>query len=195
MKIEFDFSSNTVQFTAAFKLPKPAQPTLFPGLGDIRDCGPCPLTSQSRRFYGNKLRKDHAMEYVTRMYSQKVPHKGTCPTFFPVRETALLLALVFSLSLTFEDSASAHEVRGYRAFAKLSNTEKVLNENECGKYGGRAVTYREHGLVMKSGRSDKYFYNVLWFGQHPYVTYKLHKFSSISRSLSMNPYTIWLCQF
>lgn len=91
--------------------------------------------------------------------------------------------------------AAKQKPSGYIAFAKLSNTEKVLAEETCRDYGGRPVGGREQSLVMRSGRTDKWFYNVIWFGQHQYVTYKRDTSETITGKVGLLPYSLSLCQF
>jgi len=110
---------------------------------------------------------------------------------------ALLLGLAALITLGPGGTAIAkkRKATGYIAFAKLSNTEKVLDGKTCHEYGGRPVGEGEQSLVMRSGRTDKWFYNVLWFGQHQYVTYKRDTSETITGKIGLHPYSISLCQF
>lgn len=110
--------------------------------------------------------------------------------------TALFIALALGLVLAVTQSAAAAKREsGYVAFAELSNTEKVLSPKVCRKYGGRPVTESERAEVMRSARTDKYFYNVFWFGQHQYVSYKVDTSKTITGKIGLTSYTISLCQF
>lgn len=135
------------------------------------------------------------MRRCKRIMDREAAHIGSPPLVSLAGNAAILPALAVALSLAFAGHGWAKAKSGYRAFAKLSNTEKVLKLNECKKYGGRPVKSHEPAVVMKSGRTDKQFYNVYWFGQHPYVAYKIDRNKSITGSIGLQPYTIWLCQF
>jgi len=113
-----------------------------------------------------------------------------------VGKMALPLALTIGLVLGATYSAAAEKKpSGYAAFARLSNSEKVLPVEQCKEYGGRPVPENERALVMGAGQTDKYFYNVLWFGQHQYVSYKRDSSKSITGAIGITKYTISLCQF
>ncbi len=113
-----------------------------------------------------------------------------------VGKLAVPVALIIGLVLSATYSGAAEKKpSGYVAFARLSNTEKVLSEEKCTEYGGRPVPENERALVMGAGQTDKYFYNVLWFGQRQYVTYKRDTSKSITGAMGIAKYTIALCQF
>ncbi|MDH3240627.1 MAG: hypothetical protein OEO83_08165 [Alphaproteobacteria bacterium] len=116
--------------------------------------------------------------------------------------TALLLTLAAVSTLVLGGAAEVGaadakkpKVTGYVAFARLSNSEKVLAAETCREYGGRPVEGREQDQVMRAGRTDKWFYNVLWFGQHQYVTYKRDTSATITGKIGLHPYSVSLCQF
>ncbi|MDX1483549.1 MAG: hypothetical protein R3229_03610 [Alphaproteobacteria bacterium] len=108
---------------------------------------------------------------------------------------ASLFAIVLSLSLTLASSAEATREAGYRSFAKVSNREQALSEDDCRKYGGRPVTNGEYDVVMNGGRSDGELYNVLYFSGYQYVTYKIDASNSLSRLFGIATHKIGLCQF
>ena len=135
------------------------------------------------------------MEYVKSIVKWKGPAKRTCIMLLPMAGIVSLFALVFGLSITFADNAAATRGGGYRTFAKVSNSEKTLNENDCRKYGGRQVTNREFDVVMKTGRSDNELYNVLYYSGYQYVTFKVDASNSITRLFGIENHTIGLCQF
>ena len=131
------------------------------------------------------------------MTSKTLPHEGArMRTGLGMRTLALLgLACVIALGGGGTALAKKQKPSGYIAFAKLSNSEKVLAEHICHDYGGRSVHGQEENLVMRSGRTDKWFYNVLWFGQHQYVTYKRDTSKTITGKIGLHPYSVSLCQF
>ncbi len=135
------------------------------------------------------------MANATRRNRSDRPFRGRCLGYVPVVGLAFLSVLAFSLSLTFGDSAAAVRSGDYLTFAGVSNSEKVFNKHDCRKYGGRPVTQGEHDLVMGRGRTDADLYNVLWFGGHQYVTYKIDTSSSVTRLFGIHTQSIWLCQF
>jgi hypothetical protein len=125
----------------------------------------------------------------------KSQRKGSSFRALPIMGMAALAALTIGFSSANAVASGAVSGGGYMTFAKVSNSEQVFKRNECRKYGGRPVSQYEHELVMRRGRTDQYHYNVLWFGQHQYVTYKIDTTSSISRFFGMTTHSVWLCQF
>lgn len=127
------------------------------------------------------------------------PRAGSRRQGSSLPHTALCLGLAAALLLGPGALAQAKTAKpkqtGYIAFAKLSNKEKTLPEKTCRDYGGRPVGGQEQSLVTRSGRTDKWYYNVLWFGQHQYVTYKRDTSESIAGKVGLQPYVIALCQF
>jgi len=108
---------------------------------------------------------------------------------------AVISALTIGIASTNAAASGAVSGGGYLTFVKISNSEKIFDRNECRNYGGRPVNQPEHELVMRVGRSDQYHYNVLWFGQHQYVTYKIDTTSPVSRFFGVKTHSVWLCQF
>lgn len=115
------------------------------------------------------------------------PHGALC--------LGLAAALLFGSGALAAANKAKPKQTGYIAFAKLSNKEGVLPQKRCREYGGRPVGGQEQSLVTRSGRTDKWFYNVLWFGQHQYVTYKRDNSESIAGKVGLQSYVIALCQF
>jgi hypothetical protein len=113
----------------------------------------------------------------------------------PIMALAMASALTIGFASSGADASGAVSGGGYMTFAKISNSEKVFDRNECRKYGGRPVSQYEQELVMRRGRTDANHYNVLWFGQHQYVTYKIDTTSRVSRFFGMTTHSVWLCQF
>ena len=111
--------------------------------------------------------------------------------------TTVLLGMAVAIALGAGGTALAKKQKptGYIAFAKLSNAEKALSEETCREYGGRPVGSREQSKVMRAGRTDTWFYNVLWFGQHQYVTYKRDTSETITGKIGLQPFSLSLCQF
>lgn len=135
------------------------------------------------------------MDSVKYLDGVKTARRGPRPKRFRIGKTAFAVALPLGLLLSFSVPATAHKESGYRAFAKLSNSERVLNKNICRKYGGRPVGSHEPDRILNSGRTDTRYYNVVWFEQRPYVSFKIDRTKSISGSIGLQPFTIWLCQF
>ncbi len=135
------------------------------------------------------------MENATEITSPKGLHKRSWLMILPIGGMTLLFGLVLSLSFTFASSAVATRGGDYRTFAKVSNKERALSEDDCRKYGGRPVTRGEYDVVMKSGRSDDELYNVLYFSGSQYVTFKIEESNSISRFFGIQSQKIGLCQF
>jgi len=135
------------------------------------------------------------MEIATGIISLKGLHKRSSLMFLPIGGITVLFGLVLSLSFTFASSAVATKGGDYLTFAKLSNKERALNEDECRKYGGRPVTSGEYNVVMETGRSDDEFYNVLYFRGSQYVTFKTEESNPISRFFGIQNRKIGLCQF
>lgn len=137
------------------------------------------------------------MDHVARKYrpgaaAQNRRRQGPASVW----KMALLVALALGLFLSVTHSAAAGKRKsGYVAFARLSNTEKALSKKDCRNYGGRPVTESERAQVMRAARTDKYFYNVYWFDQHQYVSYKVDTSKSLTGKIGLTPYTISLCQF
>lgn len=131
------------------------------------------------------------------MTSKIRPHDGPCRKAGLAMPTAVLLGLTVVIALGLGGTALAKKQKptGYIAFAKLSNSEKVLSEDVCRDYGGRPVSGREQTQVMRAARTDKWFYNVLWFGQHQYVTYKRDTSETITGKIGLQPFSLSLCQF
>lgn len=134
------------------------------------------------------------MRHVDQLNKAKWQLKGCCLTFIPLLALAFF-SMVGSLSFTFADSQAALRGGDYWSFAQVSNSERIFNKHDCRKYGGRPVSQGEHALVMGRGRTDARMYNVLWFGQHQYVTYKIDDTSAISRFFGLRSHKVWLCQF
>ncbi|MDX1483180.1 MAG: hypothetical protein R3229_01760 [Alphaproteobacteria bacterium] len=121
--------------------------------------------------------------------------KRGCVMALSLGGVAVLFALAFGLSLTLASSAEATRDAGYLSFAKVSNQEKTLRDDDCRKYGGRPVTAHEYDLVMKSGRGDSELYNVLYFSGYQYVTFKVDTANTLSRLFGLDSHRIGLCQF
>ena len=135
------------------------------------------------------------MEKATGIISLEGLHKRSCLMFLPIGGITVLLGLVLSLSFTFASSAVATRGEDYLTFAKVSNKERALNEDDCRKYGGRPVTSGEYDSVMETGRSDDELYNVLYFRGSQYVTFKIEESNPISRFFGIQNQKIGLCQF
>ncbi len=135
------------------------------------------------------------MEKATGKINLEGLHKLSCLMFLPIGGITVLFGLVLSLSFTFASSAVATRGGDYLDFAKVSNKEIALKEDDCRKYGGRPVTSTLYDVVMKSGRSDDELYNVLYFSGSQYVTFKIEESNSISRFFGIQNHKIGLCQF
>ncbi len=135
------------------------------------------------------------MEKATGIINLKGLCKRSCLMFLPIGGITVLFGLVLSLSFTFASSAVATRGGGYLTFAKVSNMERALNEDDCRKYGGRPVPSGEYDVVMDTGRSDDELYNVLYFRGSQYVTFKIEESNPISRFFGIQSQTIGLCQF
>ena len=135
------------------------------------------------------------MENATGIISPKGLHKRSWLMFLPIGGITVLFGLVLSLSFTFASSAVAIRGGDYRTFAKVSNKERALSEDDCRKHGGRPVTGGEYDVVMKSGRSDDDLYNVISFRGGQYVTFKTEESNPISRFFGLQSQKIGLCQF
>ena len=135
------------------------------------------------------------MEKATGIISLEGLHKRSCLIFLPIGGITILFGLVLSLSFAFGSSAVATRGGDYLDFAKVSNKERALNEDDCRKYGGRPVTSALYDVVMKSGRSDDELYNVRYFSGSQYVTFKIEESNSISRFFGIQSQKIGLCQF
>ena len=127
--------------------------------------------------------------------SLKGQRKRSCLLFLPIGGIAVLFGLVLSLSFTFASSAVAIRGGDYLTFAKVSNKEKSLTEDDCRKYGGRPVPNSEYDVVMNTARSDDQIYNVFYFSGYQYVTFKIDSANPISRFLGIESHVIALCQF
>lgn len=135
------------------------------------------------------------MDYAKFSKDVKRQRKGGIRRTLPIMGLAVASALIFGFSSPNAAASGAVSGGGYMTFAKVSNSEKVFSRKECSRYGGRPVSQHEHELVMRAGRSDQNHYNVLWFGQHQYVTYKIDTTSSVSRFFGVTTHKVWLCQF
>ena len=135
------------------------------------------------------------MENATGIISPKGLHKRSWLMFLPIGGITLLFGLVLSLSFTLASSAVATRGGDYLTFAKVSNKERALSEDDCRKFGGRPVASGEYDMVMESGRSDDELYNVLYFSGSQYVTFKIEESNSISRFFGIRNQKIGLCQF
>ena len=135
------------------------------------------------------------MDNATFSKDVKGQRKGISLKALPVMGIALLSALTLGYSSSRADASGAVSGGGYMTFVKVSNSERILQRNECRNYGGRPVSQQEHELVMRVGRTDQEHYNVLWFGQRQYVTYKIDTTNSVSRFFGVTTHSVWLCQF
>ena len=135
------------------------------------------------------------MENATGAISLEGRHKWSCLLFLPIGGITVLFGLVLSLSFTFASSAVATRGGDYLTFAKVSNKEKALSDDDCRKYGGRPVPGGEYDVVMKTGRSDDELYNVLYFSGSQYVTFKIEESNAFSRFFGIRNQKIGLCQF
>ena len=135
------------------------------------------------------------MEIAKGIINQEALHKRSCLVFLPIGGITVLFGLALSLSFTFASAAVVTRGGDYLTFAKVSNKERALNEDDCRKYGGRPVTSSEYEIVMKSGRGYDDLYNVLYFSGSKYVTFKTEESNPISRFFGIQSHKLGLCQF
>ena len=135
------------------------------------------------------------MEKATGTIGLEGLRKRSCLLFLSIGGITVLFGLVLSLSFAFASSAVATKGGDYLTFAKVSNMERALSEDDCRKHGGRPVTSGEYDVVMKSGRSNDDLYNVIYFSGSQYVTFKTEESNPISRFFGIQSHKLGLCQF
>jgi peptidoglycan hydrolase-like protein with peptidoglycan-binding domain len=84
--------------------------------------------------------------------------------------------------------------KGYLSFAAKSD-EDLSNDSTCRSYGGQPIVGQHYKVVMESGRADHPLYNVIYYGGHRYVLFKIDASTSILGLLGFKTHDFGLCQF
>lgn len=104
-----------------------------------------------------------------------------------MRQIILTAVLVLGFGIGLASSA---EIKGdHLAFAVESETG-TLDSSACQSHGGRLVNDNHRNVVIKMGRLDTKLNNVIYYDNHPYVTYRM----AIS-SLFGTSFATGLCHF
>ena len=109
----------------------------------------------------------------------------------PMRQLVAIILLVQALALPMPGVAAA---AGYLDFADKSK-EGSVDGAACRSHGGRRVFNRHYDVVLSTGRSDPELYNVLYYGDHQYVTFRIDTSNFLNRLFHTKSYDKGLCQF
>ncbi len=109
----------------------------------------------------------------------------------PMRQFVAIITLVQALALATPGVAAA---AGYLDFADKSK-EGSVDGAACRSHGGRRVFNNHYDLVLSTGRSDPELYNVLYYGGHKYVTFRIDTSNFLNRLFHTKAYDKGLCQF
>ncbi len=109
-----------------------------------------------------------------------------------MRQFVAIITLVQALALATPGVVAAAE---YLAFAEKSKKEGLVDDAACRSHGGRRVFNRHYDVVLSAGRSDPELYNVLYYGGHKYVTFRIDTSNFLNRLFHTKAYDKGLCQF